>query len=80
MKVNQSMSILFWLYTQKKDDSGKAPIYCRITLDGNRTQFSTGKKIESTLWLSQAGKVKGDSQEARDINEDLESVKPFFIS
>ena len=57
MKVNSNMAILFWLYAQKKDDAGKAPIYCRITLDGKRTQFSTAKKIEPGYWISQVSKV-----------------------
>lgn len=44
MKVNANMAVLFWLNAQKADESGKPPIYCRITLDGKRTQFSTAKK------------------------------------
>ncbi len=75
MKVNASMSVLFWLYTQKADDSGKAPIYCRITLGGIRTQFSTGKKIEPDYWISQASKVDKKSPDADAINEDLDSIR-----
>lgn len=75
MKENQFMSILFWLYTQKTDDSGKAPIYCRITIDGNRTQFSTAKRIESNYWNRAANKVSNKCTEATAINEDLESIK-----
>ncbi len=75
MKENQFMSILFWLYTQKTDDSGKAPIYCRITLDGNRTQFSTAKRIEKKYWNSEANKVTNKCPDAVTINEDLETIK-----
>lgn len=75
MKENQFMSILFWLYTQKTDDSGKAPIYCRITLEGNRTQFSTAKRVEKKYWNSEANKVNIKSPDAVTINEDLESIK-----
>lgn len=75
MKVNSNMAILFWLYAQKKDDAGKAPIYCRITLDGKRTQFSTAKKIEPGYWISQASKVDKKSCDAEVINEDLDTIK-----
>ena len=75
MKVNQSMSVLFWLYTQKADDSGLAPIYCRITLAGNRTQFSTGKKVHPDYWNSNANKVSNKCPDAISINEDLDSIK-----
>ncbi|HLG39645.1 MAG TPA: phage integrase SAM-like domain-containing protein [Chitinophagaceae bacterium] len=75
MKVNSNMAILFWLYAQKKDDAGKAPIYCRITLDGKRTQFSTAKKIEPDFWISEGSKVDKKSSDAIVINEDLDSIK-----
>jgi hypothetical protein len=75
MKENQFMSILFWLYTQKTDDSCKAPIYCRITLDSNRTQFSTAKRVLPGHWNSAANKVNNKCPDAIAINEDLESIK-----
>lgn len=54
MKKNQFMSILFWPYMQKTDDSGKAPIYCRITLDGLPGTFSiaqyTMKSSKILIW------------------------------
>ena len=75
MKVNSNMAILFWLYNQKKDEFGKAPIYCRITLHGKRTQFSAAKKIEPHYWISEANKVDKKSPNAITINEDLETIK-----
>lgn len=75
MKVNSNMAILFWLYTQKKDKSGKAPIYCRITLNGKRTQFSTSKKIEPHFWIAEGNKIDKKSTDAITINEDLETIK-----
>jgi len=75
MKVNSNMAILFWLYVQKKDDAGKAPIYCRITLDGKRSQFSTSKKIEPDYWCSQSNNVKKNSPDAITINEDIDTIK-----
>ena len=75
MKENQFMSILFWLWAQKTDDSGKAPIYCRITLNGNRTLFSTAKRVNPDHWNSAANKVNNKCPDAIAINEDLESIK-----
>jgi hypothetical protein len=75
MKVNSNMSVLFWLYTKKADDFGKAPIYCRITLGGIRTQFSTGKKIEPRYWNSEASKADKKSPDANEINEDIETIR-----
>lgn len=75
MKLNQSMSILFWLYKQKADDSGVAPIYCRITLGETRTQFSTSKKVHPDFWNSTANKVSIKCPNAAAINEDLDGIK-----
>lgn len=75
MKENQFMSILFWLYTQKTDNFGKAPIYCRITIDGNRTQFSTAKRVNPGHWNAAGNKVSNKCSDAAGINEDLESIK-----
>lgn len=75
MKVNSNLAILFWLYTQKKDDAGKAPIYCRITLDGRRTQFSTAKKIEPEYWLPKVQKIDKKAPNSITQNEDLDTIK-----
>ncbi len=69
------MSILFWLNTQKTDDLGKAPIYCRITIDGNRTQFSTAKRVHPGHWNAAANRVSSKCPDATAINEDLETIK-----
>jgi site-specific recombinase XerD len=75
MKENQFMSILFWLSKRKTDDSGTAPIYCRITLGGNRTLFSTAKRVLPAHWKSTSNRVNNKCSDAIAINEDLETIK-----
>ncbi|MFN3849646.1 MAG: site-specific integrase [Spirosomataceae bacterium] len=74
MKANQNLSILFWLNTSKIHE-GKAPIYVRLTIEGRRTQFSLGRKIEPERWIPKAGIVKGSNEEARTINSYINLVK-----
>ncbi|MCC8427216.1 site-specific integrase [Mucilaginibacter sp. UR6-11] len=50
MKVNEDLSILFWLWRQKTSKDGMAPIYVRITVKGDRDGFSSGKKIHPDYW------------------------------
>lgn len=73
MKTNQTFTILFWIYKSKMNN-GKAPIYCRITIDGERLQFATQRTIEPSKWVSAAGIVKGNSEEARSINAYLDLI------
>jgi site-specific recombinase XerD len=50
MKVNEDLSILFWTWRQKASKDGRAPIYVRITVKGDRDGFSSGKKIHPDFW------------------------------
>ncbi len=73
-KTNQTFTILFWLYKGKMRN-GKAPIYCRITVNGKRAQFSVKRSIEPNKWIAAAGAAKGNSEEARILNTYLNKVK-----
>lgn len=74
MKTNQTFTILFWLYKGKMRN-GKAPIYCRITVNGKRAQFSVKRSIEPTKWIASAGSAKGNTEEARILNSYLNKVR-----
>src|SRR5690606_37305126 len=50
-------------------------IYCRITVNGKRTQFSVNRDIDPKKWISAAGMAKGTSEEARTLNAYLDMVK-----
>jgi hypothetical protein len=75
MKINQNTSILFWLFKAKQSEDGKAPIYCRITIEGRRTEFSTGKKTDTCQWKPKPGEARGKSEEALTINRELNKIK-----
>jgi site-specific recombinase XerD len=74
MKTNQIVSVLFWIYKSRMA-KGKAPIFCRITVDGVRSQFGIRRSVDPNLWLSESGKVKGYSEEAKSINAHLENIR-----
>ena len=74
MKVNHTFSINYWLY-RSKAKNGKAPIYCRITMNGQRIEMSVKRSIEPSKWIVGAGMVKGVSEEARTINNYLDAIK-----
>ena len=51
------------------------PIWVRLTVDGKRAELSTGKKISPEKWNVNSGKVKGNNEEARIINNYLNQVE-----
>lgn len=54
---------------------GKAGIMIRLTLNGEMTQFSSKLDVEPEKWDTKAGKVKGNSANARNLNALLEEMR-----
>ncbi len=73
MKTSTTFSILFWL-KQSRAKNGEAPLYARITVNGQRAEISLKRKIKITNWNTSKNCVKGTNQEARVINEHLNQV------
>ena len=71
----ESISILFYLKRAKANSQGLVPIFQRITIKGKRMDNSTGKYIVPTSWNPDTSKMKGNSHEARSINNHLEHLK-----
>ncbi|WP_396151590.1 site-specific integrase [Flavobacterium sp.] len=70
--MKHKMSILFYVKSSKASKNGLLPIYQRITINGTRIELSTSKFIEKSKWNASAGKIKGNSEEARLINSYLD--------
>jgi site-specific recombinase XerD len=56
-----------------KTRNGKTPIYCRITVNGQRIEFSVKRSVAPKLWDN--GRVKGNSEESRTLREYLRQVE-----
>lgn len=70
--MKHKMSILFYVKSSKASKNGLLPIYQRITINGTRIELSTSKFIEKSKWNAPAGKIKGNSEEARLVNSYLD--------
>ena len=53
-----TITILFLIQKSKQNKQGKAPIYCRVTFNQERKEFSTGLFIEPHLWDSKSQLAK----------------------
>lgn len=73
MKTN--FSLLFYMKKQKNYKTGPAPIYLRITVDGQRTEITTGRMCEPAKWNSESGRATGSKEEARTFNSFLDSLQ-----
>ncbi|MFS4456154.1 site-specific integrase [Maribacter sp. 2304DJ31-5] len=74
MKTSHTFSILFWINSSRATN-GNAELFARVTVNGKRINISLKKKIPIFLWDSKRKKIKGNSNEARQINEYLNQVR-----
>ncbi|MCJ8208134.1 site-specific integrase [Mucilaginibacter sp. RS28] len=75
MKVNEELSLLVMLEKSKITKDGKAPIFIRLTIEGQRREISLGIKTIEKTWNQLAGRVEGNSQEARLTNNIIDTAK-----
>ena len=70
------VTINLLLKKSKSRSSGKNPIYSRITLDGRRTEISTGVFVDPAAWDNSRQVIKGKCEKIRIMNNRLDK----FIS
>ncbi|MGN6508807.1 MAG: site-specific integrase [Chitinophaga sp.] len=75
MKVSQELSILFWLRHKNKSSESKATIMVRLTLNGERTEFSLGYQVDPEKFDSKSGIIIGKSAEFIEINKQIFRVR-----
>lgn len=72
MKKRTTFSTSF-LLRNSRESNREALIYCRITVDTQRSEFSIKRKIRRDLWLN--GQAKGNCEEGRSVNAYLKQVE-----
>jgi site-specific recombinase XerD len=60
---------------KSRTDNDSATIYCRITIDGVRTEFSIQRSCPIEKWNAVKGKVRGNSLEDRSFNSYLNAIR-----
>jgi site-specific recombinase XerD len=82
--MKNKIVIHFYVRESKKDDNGEAPIYLRITLNGERSEISTNRRVNPEVWDKASERVAGRSESARVINASLNNligkVEKYFSS
>ncbi len=73
--MNNSFSLLFYIKKCKADNNGKANIYLRITLNGQRAELSIRRKVLVEKWNSDMNMARGNSEESKGINRYISTIK-----
>lgn len=62
--MKYTFRISFFLKKSIVRKNGKSPIIARITLNGEKVEFSTKLSIESSKWIVDIGEAKGSSYDS----------------
>ena len=73
MKTN--FTLLFYLKKPKNYSNGVAPIYLRITVEGNRAELATSRECEPDQWNAKAGHLIGTKDDIKALNAYLDKMK-----
>lgn len=61
---------------RKLNTNGEAgTIYLRMTINGERTEFSSQRQCESSRWIPDKGRLSGKIEEVKSINAYLDAVQ-----
>jgi len=72
--MEHRISTLFNVRTSKKNSDGLAPVYLRITVNGQRLEQSVQRFVDSAQWSRAAGRLKGNTSQARQLNLYLDTL------
>jgi len=74
MRTQNTFSTLFWLQSSRAIND-EALLYARITVNRRRVNISLKRKVPLSRWDNKKKKVRGNSNEARQINNYLSQVQ-----
>lgn len=72
--MKKTFKVLFFLRKPKNHYCGTVPIYIRLTVDGQRVEWSAQRECNPDQWNNQSGRVRGTTQDAKKINAWLEQL------
>ena len=74
-----TINILFYPKKRESDTDGKVTIYCRVTVNSKRAEFSLRRTVNEQRWDSHSGRLRGTSIEVAKFNRFLDNVKNLLF-
>jgi site-specific recombinase XerD len=73
--MNTKLSILFFVKRTKTNVKGLLPIFIRVTVNGERIEFTTKRFTTPEKWSVEGNRMKGTSVESKSTNSYLDALK-----
>jgi site-specific recombinase XerD len=74
-----TFNVLFYINRGKKLKNGTVPIYARITVNKQRSEFAISRFVVDDEWNVEIGRVKSTSKSAKEINSYLDLIKSNLL-
>lgn len=73
--MTKNFNILFYIRKDKANNQGQVPIYCRITVNGKRSELAIKRYTQESKWNSDGEHVRGNTEEVKSINTFIDTVR-----
>jgi len=74
-----TFSLLFYIRRNKLNKNGEAPVFMRLTVNGQRADASVKRFIAPRLWNADKGKALEKSREGKDLNLYLDAISANIL-
>lgn len=75
MSVTKKISVLFWARKSRtKKEANTVPLYCRVTVGGQRYDFPLNVSIRPASWIAKAQRAAGKTEADREANRVIEET------
>ena len=68
-----TLTFMIWKAQQKK--SGEVPVFARITVAGQRTEFNINRSVDPENWSTAKEMSKGRSKKDLELNKYIDSIR-----
>ena len=73
--MSQNFKVLFFLKKGRKRNEKSLPIYVRITINGERVEWTCQRNCDPAKWNQQTGRVIGNKDETKSLNQYLDALQ-----
>ena len=72
-------NVLFVVNSTKKLKDGSLPVYLRLTINSERTEFALQRTIREESWVSESGRTDGKTKHNKEVNSYIDFVRSNLL-
>ena len=73
--MSQNFKILFYLKKGRNHNEKSLPIYVRLTINGERAEWTCQRNCDPVRWNQQSGRAIGNKDETKSLNQHLDAIQ-----